>query len=136
MLAAQSDAAAVTQIGLEVRRGLEEMAAGTADPVSTAERWARAELPLRLRCFENWLTDRIRQPPGSHGFLTEVGAATHLSRPQTVLNIRVLFELLDGVRELKAALESPINKGLALEHLLRRVGSQGSRARRAVGMAR
>ena len=25
-----------------------------------AERWARAELPLRLRCFENWLTERIR----------------------------------------------------------------------------
>ena len=27
---------------------------------ATAERWARAELPLRLRCFENWLTERIR----------------------------------------------------------------------------
>jgi hypothetical protein len=35
----------------------------------------------------------------------------------------MLFELLDAVRELKSALETPINKGLALEHLLRRLGS-------------
>ena len=33
---------------------------GASDPVATAERWSRAELPLRLRCFENWLTERIR----------------------------------------------------------------------------
>src|SRR5882757_8044334 len=39
MLAAESDAEAVVQIGAEVRRGLEEAAAGTADPVATAERW-------------------------------------------------------------------------------------------------
>jgi hypothetical protein len=31
-----------------------------------------------------------------------------------------LFELVDGVRELKSALETPINRGLALEALLRR----------------
>jgi DNA polymerase-3 subunit delta' len=56
MLAAESDSQALVQIGAEVRRGLEEAAAGASDPVVTAERWARAELPLRLRCFENWLT--------------------------------------------------------------------------------
>ncbi len=89
------------------------------DPVATAERWVRAELPLRLRCFENWLTERIHRLFETKGFLTEVGAVAHLPPAQTVLNIRKLFELLDGVRELKSALETPINRGLALEHLLR-----------------
>ena len=121
MLAAEADAEAVVQVGTEVRRGLEEAAAGTADPVATAERWARAELPLRLRCFENWLTERIRGQTASPAFLTEVGAVTYLQRPQTVLNIRELFELLDGVRDLKSALDTPINRGLALETLFRRL---------------
>jgi DNA polymerase-3 subunit delta' len=129
-LAAESDSAAVVQIGAEVRRGLEEAAAGTSDPVAIAERWSRAELPLRLMCFENWLTDRIRRQFETKGFLTEVGAVPYLPQPETVLNIRELFELLDGVRELKSALETPINRGLALEHLLRRLGcSSTSRVR-------
>jgi DNA polymerase-3 subunit delta' len=134
MLAAESDAASVVQIGTEVRRGLEEAAAGTSDPVATAERWSRAELPLRLRCFENWLTEHIRDYFGTKGFLTEVGAVPYLQRPETVLNIRELFELLDGVRDLKSALETPINRGLALESLLRRLASRGRGD--AVSMAR
>jgi DNA polymerase III subunit delta' len=121
LLAAESDPEAVVQIGTEVRRGLEDAVAGRSDPVATAERWSRAELPLRLRCFENWLTERIRTQGESPGFLTEVGAVTYLQRPQTVLNIRGLFELLDGVRDLKSALDSPINRGLALETLFRRL---------------
>jgi DNA polymerase-3 subunit delta' len=125
MLAAEADASSVVQIGTEVRRGLEEAAAGTSDPVATAEQWSRAELPLRLRCFENWLTERIRGQFGTKGFLTEVGAVTYLQPPETVLNIRQLFELLDGVRDLKSALDTPINRGLALEGLLRRMASRG-----------
>jgi DNA polymerase III subunit delta' len=121
LLAAESDPEAVVQVGTEVRRGLEDAVAGRSDPVATAERWSRAELPLRLRCFENWLTERIRTQGESPGFLTEVGAVTYLQRPQTVLNIRGLFELLDGVRDLKAALDTPINRGLALETLFRRL---------------
>jgi DNA polymerase-3 subunit delta' len=121
LLAAEADAEAVVQIGTEVRRGLEDAAAGRADPVATAERWSRAELPLRLRCFENWLTERIRSQGMSPGFLTEVGAVTYLQRPQTVLNIRGLFELLDGVRDLQSQLDTPINRGLALETLFRRL---------------
>jgi DNA polymerase-3 subunit delta' len=124
MMAAEADASAVVQVGAEVRRGLEDAAAGTSDPVATAEQWSRAELPLRLRCFENWLTERIRGQSGTKAFLTEVGAVPYLQRPETVLNIRQLFELLDGVRDLKSALETPINRGLALESLLRRLASR------------
>jgi DNA polymerase-3 subunit delta' len=121
LLAAESEAGALVQVGVEVRRALDEAAAGSSDPVATAERWARTDLPLRLRCFENWLTERIHRQFETKVFLTEVGAVTHLPQPQTVLNIRQLFELLDGVRELKSALDTPINRGLALEHLLRRL---------------
>lgn len=121
LLAAEVDSTAVVQLAAEVRRGLEEASAGGGDPVATAERWSRAELPLRLRCFENWLTNQIHRLASSPAFLTEVGAVTHLQRPQTVLNIRRLYELLDGVRDLKSALDTPINRSLALENLLRRL---------------
>src|SRR5262249_54239067 len=72
MLAAAANPAAVVQIGAEVRRDLEQTHAGSADPLALAERWSRTELPLRLRCFENWLTERIRGHSATPGFLTEV----------------------------------------------------------------
>jgi len=121
MLAAESDPNAVVEVGRETRRGLEEAASGGTDPVSTAERWARNELPLRLRCFEKWLTDRIRERVPGGAVLTEVRPGTHRSAGHTVLNIRELFAMLDEVRELKSALDAPINRGLALESLLRRL---------------
>jgi DNA polymerase-3 subunit delta' len=128
MLAAEVDPKALVEVGLEVRRTLEEATAGGGDPVATAERWTRAELPLRLRCIENWLTERIRAHSGNDGFFTKVGAAPYLPRPNAVLNMGHLFELVDGVRELKFALDSPINRGLALEALLRRF-APGTRMR-------
>ena len=120
MLAAEVDPKAVLDIGQEVRQTLNDAVAGGGDPVTTADRWARSELPLRLRCIENWLTDQIRAHSGSDGFLTKVGIATHSPRAKPVLNMGYLFELMDAVRELKSALDSPINKGLALEAVLRR----------------
>jgi DNA polymerase-3 subunit delta' len=121
MLAAEVDPKALVEVGREVRRTLEEATTGGGDPVATAERWSRAELPLRLRCIENWLTERIRAHSGGDSFFTKVGAAPYLPRPNAVLNMGHLFELMDGVRELKSALDSPINRGLALEALLRRL---------------
>jgi DNA polymerase-3 subunit delta' len=120
MLAAEVDPKAVVQVGQEVRRTLEEATTGSGDPVATAERWARADLPLRLRCIENWLTERIRAHSGSDGFFTKVGAAPYPAARAGVLNTGHLFELMDGVRELKSALDTPINRGLALEAILRR----------------
>jgi DNA polymerase-3 subunit delta' len=125
MLAEDADPKAVAQVASEVRRTLEEALAGGGDPVATAERWSRAELPLRLRCVENWLTERIRAQSGSDGFFTKVGAGPYLPQPNAVLNMGYptmghLFELMDGVRELKSSLDSPINRGLALEAVLRR----------------
>ncbi|HKT74864.1 MAG TPA: DNA polymerase III subunit delta' [Steroidobacteraceae bacterium] len=122
--AAQLDPSGVAQIGVEVCSGLDESARGGGDPVTTAEKWARADLPLRLRCFENWITKRIHAHFGTGGPLTEVGAGPYLPGAEAVLNIRELFELLDGVRDLKSALDTPINRGMALESLLRRLAPQ------------
>jgi DNA polymerase III subunit delta' len=130
MLAAEVDPKAVVQVGAEVRETLEEATAGGGDPVGTAERWARTDLPLRLRCIENWLTERIRAHCGSEGFFTKVGAAPYSPRPRAVLNMGELFELVDGVRELKSSLDTPINRGLALEAILRRfVPARAARGR-------
>ena len=120
MLAAEVDPKAVVQVGQEVRRALEEATIGAGDPVATAERWSRADFPLRLRCIENWLTERIRAQSGNDGFLTKVGAAAYPRGTVAVLNMGDLFELVDGVRELKSSLDAPINRGLALEAILRR----------------
>jgi DNA polymerase-3 subunit delta' len=128
MLAAEVDPKALVEVGREVRRTLEEATTGGGDPVATAERWSRAELPLRLRCIENWLTERIRAHSGGDSFFTKVGAAPYSPRPNAVLNMGHLFELVDGVRDLRSALDSPINRGLALEALLRRF-APGTRIR-------
>jgi len=121
MQVGELDAAVVVQTGREVTQGIAESLAGRLDPVATAERWSKTDLPLRLQCIENWLTKRIREQFESGVQLTEVGAVPYLQPSETVLNIRGLFGLLDGVQDLKSALETPINRGLALESLLRRL---------------
>jgi hypothetical protein len=121
MLLIQGDAAELAEIGADSCRTLDALVAGSADPVSTAERWARAQPALRLVCFENWLTERIRRVQAGGSFLTEVRSAPYLSGGRTFLNIRELFGLMDGVRDLRAALDAPLNRGLALEVLFRRL---------------
>jgi DNA polymerase-3 subunit delta' len=121
MTASRADPKAIPQVGIETRRALEDLVRGSADPVSLAERWSRSELPIRLRCFENWLTNRIRIEAGVSHTSDEIRAPAPLSRSAATPKLRGLFELMDGVRELKIALDSPLNKSLALEGLLRRV---------------
>ncbi len=121
MLAARAEPQELAQIAAEVRGTLDALASGSADPVAAAERWARAELPLRLRCFENWLTEHIRRRERDGAFLTEVRAAPYLSAGDAFLNIRELFGLLDEVRDFRAMLDVPLNRGLALEALFRRL---------------
>ena len=123
-LAAEADPKAIPALGHETRRTLEEIETGVADPVATAERWSRSEPALRLRCFENWLTDRIRRHIAPSGNSVEMRSAAHLSQGASILNIRGLFELADGVRDLRSSLDVPINRSLALEVLFRRLASQ------------
>jgi DNA polymerase III subunit delta' len=127
-LAATGDPDQLAEVGLDTRRTLQALTQGGADPVATAERWARSELPLRLKCFENWLTERIRGGGGDGGFLTEMRPAPYLSGGGAFLNIRELFGLVDELRDLRATLDVPLNKGLALEGMFRRLVPSRGRA--------
>jgi DNA polymerase-3 subunit delta' len=120
LFAAESDPQAVVEFASETRQVLEATSGGSADPVTTAERWGRTDLPLRLLCIENWLTDRIRRHFAGAPFSVEMSPAVHL--PQ-IPSIRRLFGLIDAVQELKASLDAPINRSLALESLLRRLAA-------------
>jgi hypothetical protein len=113
------DPAAIARLRNETWRGLVELGSGAADPVATAERWSRSELPLRLACIENWLTERIRRGLAAPGEAAELRASAHSAAAESAINPRALFHLLDRVRELKAQLSTPINRTLALESLLR-----------------
>lgn len=121
LIAVQADPEEVAAVGSDARRTLDALVARGADPVATAERWARSELPLRLHCFENWLTERIRQAERSGAFMSEMSAPPYLPGGAPVLNIRELFRLVDEVRELRATLDLPLNRGVALEVLFRRL---------------
>ena len=121
-IAATLDPALIAQTAAEMRRELEQLAGGAGDPAGSAERWARSEPALRLRCFENWLTERIRRGLLGEGALAELRASAHSGAPG--LTIRGAFELLEGVRELRSSLDVPINRGVALEALLRRMAAR------------
>ena len=120
MLAANAASRVVIEEGAETRRDLAQAGAGAGDPVATAERWARAEPALRLACFENWLTERIRGGLVSFTRSSEVRAGAHPGGGDRS-SIRGWFELLDAVRELKSSFDAPINRGVAIETLLRRM---------------
>ena len=125
MQVAQADPAELTEVGADTRRTLDALAGGRTDPVAAAERWARSQLPLRLLCFENWLTERIRRGERSGALLAEMRAGPYLSDAAPFLNIRELFELIDEVRDLRATLDVPLNRGVALEALFRRLAPAG-----------
>jgi DNA polymerase III subunit delta' len=120
-----ADPAELAAVGADTRGTLDALAAGRTDPVATAERWTRSQLPLRLRCFENWLTERIRHGERAGALLAELRAAPYLSDAGAFLNIRELFGLIDEVRDLRATLDVPLNRGMALEALFRRIAPTG-----------
>ena len=125
MQAAQGDPAELVQVGTDTRTTLDALATGRTDPVAAAERWARSQLALRLLCIENWLTERVRRGERDGALLAELRAGPYLSGAGAFLNIRELFGLVDEVRELRATLDVPLNRGLALEALLRRLAPTG-----------
>jgi DNA polymerase-3 subunit delta' len=117
-----ADAAQSAAIAAETRRLLATHRSADLDPVGTAEAWARGEgYALRLRCLENWVTDRIVAWAGGRAASAEMRSAPHLPRPASALNIQALFALLDAVREARSLAETPVNKALVLERLLWRL---------------
>jgi len=120
-LATLGDPKEISALGAETRRTLEDIAGGGGDPLATAERWSRSEPELRLKCFENWLTERIRGVLAGGPASLEIQRSAHLPVAASVTNIRGLFDLADGVRDLRSSPEVPLNRSLALEALLRQL---------------
>jgi DNA polymerase III subunit delta' len=125
MQLAETDPGELASVGADTRGTLDALAAGRTDPVAAAERWTRSQLPLRLLCFENWLTERIRGSERDGALFAEMRAAPYLSEGRAFLNIRELFGLMDEVRDLRATLDVPLNRGVALEALFRRIAPTG-----------
>jgi DNA polymerase-3 subunit delta' len=123
LFAAEVEPKTVVEFARDTRRVLEETSAGRADPAATAEHWWRTDLPLRLLCIENWLTDRVRRHFTGAPFSVEMSAGAHLQGGPQIPSIRRLFGLIDAVQELKSSLDAPINRSLALESLLRRLAA-------------
>jgi DNA polymerase III subunit delta' len=121
LLAAKLDPRAVLQIRDETLAGLADLVSGRPDAAQLADAWSRAELELRLNCFENWLTERVRRDLGAGTYPMEMRDGTHPVGADPGSNVPRLFELLDQLRGLRAALSSPVNRSLALESLLRSV---------------
>jgi DNA polymerase III subunit delta' len=121
LLAAEQDPQAVLEIRDETLAGLADLTARRADAAQLADRWHRSELALRLTCFENWLTDRIRSGLGAGTYSLEMRDGAHPGRPVPGSNVTWLFDLLDQLRALRAALATPVNRSLVLESLLRSV---------------
>ncbi len=121
LLAAGLDPRTVLQVRDETLAGLRDLAARRADAAQLADAWSRSELPLRLTCFENWLTERIRDGLGAGTYSVEMRDGTHPGRTDPGSNVVRLFELLDPLRNLRAALATPVNRSLVLESLLRSV---------------
>jgi DNA polymerase-3 subunit delta' len=119
LLAAALEPRAVLQIRDETLASLRDLTARRADAAQLADTWTRTELPLRLTCFENWLTERIRRGLGAGTYSTEVRDGTHPGGPDPGSNVPRLFDLLDQLRSLRAALTTPVNRSLVLESLLR-----------------
>ena len=119
LLAAQLDPRAVLRIRDETLGALADLVARRADAAQLAEGWSRTELALRLACFDTWLTERIRRTLGVGTYSMEVRDGTHPARPDPGSNAPRLFDLLDQLRALRAALSTPVNRALALESLLR-----------------
>jgi DNA polymerase III subunit delta' len=119
LLAAGLDPRTVLQIRDETLTALSDLAARRADAAQLADAWTRTDLSLRLTCFENWLTERIRRGLGAGTYSTEVRDGAHPGRPDPGSNVPRLFDLLDQLRSLRAALATPVNRSLVLESLLR-----------------
>lgn len=127
--AREADLAALSAVRKDTLDALTQLRHGGGDPAGIAERWARGETGLHLRTVETWISERIRRAMvGSDGSV-ESGASPHLSERVEDLNIRSLFGLLDQTRELAALLETPLNRALGIENLLRSLSFRAAAGR-------
>lgn len=113
LLALRSDTETIADLQRETIRALDQAAAGTLDPVETAESWGKEEFGLRIACIESWLVARIRDWAGG----------------DRRGNAEALFAALDEAREARQWADTPVNKPLAIERLLWRLNAAATNRR-------
>jgi DNA polymerase-3 subunit delta' len=112
-----ADPAAIAQLHRDTMATLRDIGSGNLQPPAVADRWSKAELPIRLACLESWVTERILES----GSIRDV---TLLSGQGIQPNICRLFELSDAVRDMRKLSHTSINKTMAVEALLWRWARQ------------
>jgi DNA polymerase-3 subunit delta' len=112
-----ADPAEIAQLHRDTMATLRDIGSGNLQPPAVADRWSKAELPIRLACLESWVTERILES----GSIRDV---THLSGQGIQPNICRLFELSDAVRDMRKLSHTSINKTMAVEALLWRWARQ------------
>jgi DNA polymerase III subunit delta' len=109
--------AALAELRSDTIDTLREIGSGNIQPPAVAERWAKAELSIRLSCLESWVTDRIVES-------TSIRDVTHLSGGGMPPNICRLFGFSDAIRDMRKLAHTSINKTMAVESLLWRWARQ------------
>lgn len=122
--ASKFDADTVPRIHREMSEDLASLGASQLDPSLVADRWLKADFPLRLMWLENWITDRVRDLSLSDPARMKSVDAVGLSGALLKAKIRKDFRFLDDVRELKRPAVG-INMQLALEGVLMRQFFEG-----------
>ncbi len=112
--ALEADVPKVLAVREDIRRVLAEARQGRIDVIRTADAWARDELTLRLRGFENYLTVEL--------LAVRAGARSHGANAD--INMPSALRLLDALRELRHQLAgAALNRPLAVESQLWALGS-------------
>lgn len=122
LTALEYDPAMLRTVREETWQVLGQAAAGRLDIVRVADHWARDELPLRVAALENCLTRCALAAAAGPGTSAEMRHGTHLPAGFPDINIATALRLLDGVRELRFQLGTSLNKPLAVERQLWRLG--------------
>ncbi len=123
LLALELQEAGIESLEAAMLADLKALAAGAVDVTLLADQWVRSNLPLRMTWLENWITCRVHTSLGAENS-TQTAGRVRLSGALLKPKMRVLFELLDAVRELRRLASTGMNQQLALEALL--LGGRGA----------
>jgi len=117
LLALDLQAAKLEGFENDMKKTLEQLAAGAVDVTVVADRWIRTDAVLCVTWLENWITTRLRETlTGSPTAKTAepIGLPAALLKPK----IQGLFRMLDAVKQFKRLTQTGMNQQLALEALL------------------
>jgi DNA polymerase-3 subunit delta' len=97
---------------------LAQVAAGRADPVTVAAKWAKEDVPEILNWLTGWVMDLIRLKAAGESHLANRDLAPDLQQLGTRLDWSRLFDHLDRLQAAGTRLSTSANLQLLVEELL------------------